>query len=284
MMCLSKYKDHDQFSKMLSKITDLTLIQKHIIEVRYLSILHNFQKRSIRYSRMYFLGHFIITVGSLLVPAMLSIQYSTAGTDTEIDNTTTKIQVQIYWATWGISVLVTMCNALLTLFRIDKKYFFLNTTLERLRSEGWQYFGLTGRYSGHLINHKVPTYENQFIYFCHYIEKIKMKQVEIEYYKQDEKSAQAPAQPGINERKEMYVPSPDQPLNTIRDIPTTVQRAVNSIIRSTNTLVQPSNSDSSNSDSSHTGSSNGDLSDDEIDITKKNNPLTISLINKEYPI
>jgi hypothetical protein len=79
--------------------------------------------------------------------------------------------------------LISICNGILSLFSIDKKYYFLKTSLERLRSEGWQYFGLTGRYSGRLLENKKPTPANQFIYFMHSIEKIKMKQVEEEYYK-----------------------------------------------------------------------------------------------------
>ena len=70
-----------------------------------------------------------------------------------------------------------MWNGILTLFKIDKKYYFIHTMLERLRSEGWQYFSLTGRYSGHLTSNNKPTHENQFVFFTHYIEKIKMKQI-----------------------------------------------------------------------------------------------------------
>jgi hypothetical protein len=116
---------------------------------------------------------------------------------------------------------------------VDKKYYFLNTTMERLRSEGWQYVGLTGRYSGHLIGNRQPTHQNQFVYFVHYIEKIKMKQVEEEYYKTDEKTAQVPNgnHNTAGSPTELYPRSPDQPLTT-QQIPEPVKYAVNSIIKS----------------------------------------------------
>jgi hypothetical protein len=82
-----------------------------------------------------------------------------------------------------LSLLVTICNGILTLFKVDKKYYFLHTTLEQLKSEAWQYLYLTGKYGGYYSKGIIPTHENQYIFFCHNIEKIKLKQVEEEYYK-----------------------------------------------------------------------------------------------------
>jgi len=236
-LCCTKYKDRPNFQIILQEL-DLTNVQKQIIQTRYLNILENFQRRAQIYSRMFYLGHFIITVGSLFVPALLSVQNS----DSSFTYSGSNFTVQVYWATFVISLLVTIFNGILTLFKIDKKYYFLNTTLERLRSEGWQYFGLTGRYSGHLIGHNVPTHSNQFVYFTHYIEKIKMKQVEEEYYKAEEKIAQTPTAGHLpnsanGTAQELYPPSPDQPLNTMtQNIPDPVQEAVNSLIKSTKTI------------------------------------------------
>ena len=223
---------------------DLSAVQKQIIITRYLSILENFQRRSRNYSYLFFSGHFIITVGSLFVPALLSIQNS--------DKTFTgnNVTVEVYWATFVISLLVTIFNGVLTLFKIDKKYYFLNTTLERLRSEGWQYFSLTGRYASH-NNSQPTTHANQFLYFTHYIEKIKMKQVEEEYYKADEKVVQTPTGNNTNGAsgttigaQDLYPPSPDQPLNTMTgNVPEAVKDAVNSLIKSQKTIEESDKSE-----------------------------------------
>ncbi len=185
-LCCTTYKDRARFKTILQHL-DLTPVQKEIIKTRYLDLLRGLQKRVRNHSVIFFIGHFIITVGSLFVPALLSIQNS----DKEYALVGGPFNVHIYWATFIISLLVTIWNGILTLFRIDKKYYFLNTILESLRSEGWQYMSLTGRYSGHLIRNKKPTHQNQFIHFTHYVEKIKMKQIEEEYYRTDDK-AQAP--------------------------------------------------------------------------------------------
>ena len=235
-LCCTTYKDRSYFQNAMEHI-DLSPIQKEIIQSRYLHILENFQKRTRNHSILFFIGHFIVTVGSLFVPALLSVQNS--GSNYTFNNT--NFTVQIYWATFIISLMVTICNGILTLFKVDKKYYFLNTTLERLRSEGWQYFGLTGRYSGHLIGNRQPTHQNQFVYFTHYIEKIKMKQVEEEYYKTDEKTAQVPNgnHNTTGSPTELYPRSPEQPISsTTQQIPEPVKYAVNSIIKSQK-IIEP---------------------------------------------
>jgi hypothetical protein len=143
--------------------------KKTILQQRYLNVLEDFQLRANRLSFMFYSARMVITVGSILVPAFLSIQNSTH-------------QVPLYWTTWVLSIFVTICNGLVTLFKVDKKYFFIHTTLELLYSEGWQYIGLSGRY--HPKDAAVtPTHENQFLVFFHMAEKIKMRQVEEEYWK-----------------------------------------------------------------------------------------------------
>jgi hypothetical protein len=230
-LCCTTYKDASRFKTVLHYL-DLTNAQKQIIETRYLRILQHLQKRTRNHAIIFFIGHFIITVGSLFVPALLSIQNS----DKEYAPTTGPFNVHVYWTTFVISLLVTMWNAILTLFRIDKKYYFLNTTLERLRSEGWQYVSLTGRYSGHLTKKK-PTHKNQFVYFAHYVERIKMKQIEEEYYRTDEKS-QAPntgtpttgtAQTLSSGPPSMINPhtlSPPLPIDRMNDVPREVQSSL----------------------------------------------------------
>ena len=143
--------------------------KKAVLQDRYLRVLNNFNSRSKRLSIAFYLARVIVTVGSILVPAFLSSQQTTT-------NTT------LYWTTWIISIAVSISNGFITLFKLDKKYYFINTTLEMLHSEGWQYVGLSGRYAPKdtLVT---PTHDNQFTIFFKIAEKIKMRQVEEEYWK-----------------------------------------------------------------------------------------------------
>lgn len=158
---------------------DITPVQKKILEERYILLIQDTKKRTTQISILYTVSHTVVTVGSILVPALLSIQYT--DTTSEISLDTRNTNYEIYWATWVISLLVTICNGLLTLFKIDKKYLYLHTNLEHLISEGWQYAELSGKYSGFFTPRVKPTHSNQFIFFCHSIEKIRMRQVEDEY-------------------------------------------------------------------------------------------------------
>jgi hypothetical protein len=161
----------NKLHKMFESL-ELEPYKKLVLQERYLDVLYDFKRRASRLSCMFYSSRLIVTIGSILVPAFLSIQGSGA----------TLHHAEIYWTTWIISVMVTICNGLVSLFKLDKKYFFIHTTLELLTSEGWQYIGLSGRYSPKDAP-VPPTHENQFLIFFHMAEKIKMRQVEEEYWK-----------------------------------------------------------------------------------------------------
>ncbi len=124
-----------------------------------------------------------MTVGSLAVPALLSIQSAANPAD------------RMYWITWSISLAVTTANGLTTLFKLDKRFFLLHGVAERLRTEAWQYLTLSGRYSGHhgLKNGETPTHKNQYVYYCSQIEKIRMKHIDDEFIRQADVVSGQPA-------------------------------------------------------------------------------------------
>jgi hypothetical protein len=159
--------------------TTLTIEEKNNLSSRFTSVLQEYSRRSSRYSISFNTLRITITVGSLIVPALLSVQYTT----NENYKVSSTIGTEVYWAVWVLSLLVTISNGIITLLKVDKKYFVLNTTYQHLLSEGWQYVQLSGKYSGFYTPATIPTHKTQFIFFCNMIEKIRMKQVEDEYYK-----------------------------------------------------------------------------------------------------
>jgi hypothetical protein len=167
---------------IILKLDDLTEVQRDTLRIRFCGIIKFYKARVRTTNIIAFYMHFFVTVGSLIVPALLSIQ--SPGMSSTMFGAT-----ELYWSTWTISLFVTISNGVLNLFKIDKKYYSLNTVLAHLQSEGWQYIALSGRYSGHLGDHvKKPTHKNQFVYFCSMIEKITMRQIQDEYYKVNEDS------------------------------------------------------------------------------------------------
>ena len=154
---------------------DIESYKKTALKVRYISLLETVQYRAILYSCIFFGNRLIVTVGSILVPAFLSFQGAL-------------VQDHLFLAAWILSILVSISNGIVALFKIDKKYYFIHTTLELLKSECWQYIGLTGRYSSNLQS-DITTHDNQFLRFFHIAEKITMRLVEEEYWKFTDTSA-----------------------------------------------------------------------------------------------
>lgn len=155
-------------------IEGLASYQEGIFYIRYYPIFKDYQARCFLYALIFHMSRFIVTVGSITVPALLSLQ--NASDD------------HLKWIVWTISLAVTIFNGILTLFKIDKKYYFLHTTRSYLESEAWQYISLSGKYSKTHGDEENNSHAHQFPYFCAAIERIKMRQVEEEYYKAQESS------------------------------------------------------------------------------------------------
>ncbi len=207
------FKADTSFQQALVNV-NLTPLQRSILEKRYVELVNQFARRCLFLSVFFHSSRIVVTVGSLIVPALLSIQYTEASPATQ---DTYSMSYQIYWVTWVISLLVTTFNGIQSIFKLEKKYFSMHTSMEQLRSEGWQYIELSGRYSGFYTPNELPTHENQFIFFCAAIEKIKMKQVEEEYWKINEGQQEA-SKDATAKKNALIPPTPYKPLQTTIDI------------------------------------------------------------------
>ena len=158
---------------------DLDNYKKKILMNRYVKQVVYYERKSDRYRKHYNTFRTSVTIGSILLPALLSIQNVSISSNDDDKS----FQQIIYWVTWGISLGVTVCNGIIQLFSLDKLYFSSSMVMEKLKSEGWQFFQLSGRYI--IYN----THNEAFIEFCTQIEKLKMEQVTHEYseLKQDNK-------------------------------------------------------------------------------------------------
>ena len=159
----------DDMDSMFDLLGDLTLQQRTAIKERYRFLMAEYRWRCRFYTILFYVLRITMTVGSLAVPAMISL-----------NNIQDEISRGLYWSTWGLSLAVTTANGLLTLFKLDKRFFMLHAVAERLRTETWQYLTLSGRYSGHYGGVR-PTHRNQYIYYTSKIERIRMRHIDEEY-------------------------------------------------------------------------------------------------------
>ena len=161
------YKD-----EVLEIIEGLELSSKtenSILKSRFLSEVLDYEKRKIYTKKYYNIFRFVVTTGSILLPAVLSLgQMDPAKLPKNFGNIS-------YWISWALSLSVTASNGFLHLFSLDKNYFEYAITTEQLKTEGWQYFQLSGKYD------EYGSHKDAYRAFCKSIENIKRKQVEKEF-------------------------------------------------------------------------------------------------------
>lgn len=140
-----------------------------IIRNRFLYEVTQYEHKRDNVQKYYNGLRFVMTIGSILLPAILSIgQMDPAKLPKNFDTIT-------YWTSWSLSLTITACNGFLQLFSLDKNYLGYSLVVEQLKTEGWQYFQLSGKYEN------AKTHEQSFKQFCKSIESIKRKQIEQEY-------------------------------------------------------------------------------------------------------
>jgi len=143
--------------------------KQSILKNRFLSEVLNYEKRRDKTKGYYDIFRFLVTTGSILLPAIMSIgQMDPAKLPANFDNIS-------YWTSFMISLTVTISNGFLQLFSLDKNYFEFSLTAEQLKTEGWQFFQLAGKYEDY------ETHEEAYKPFSKTVETIKRKQVEKEF-------------------------------------------------------------------------------------------------------
>ena len=154
------------FSQRVEKVIDTlnlpTEANKELLKLRFLDEVKFYEQKRDSTRKYYNIFRFIVTTGSILLPAILSIgQMDPNKLPKNFDQIT-------YWSSWSISLMVTISNGFLQLFSLDKNYFNYSLTVEQLKTEGWQFFGLSGKYEDYK-KHDMESYKN----FCKNIETIK---------------------------------------------------------------------------------------------------------------
>jgi hypothetical protein len=140
-----------------------------IIKNRFLYEVMNYEYKRDSINKYYNGLRFVMTIGSILLPAILSIgQMDPTKLPRNFDTIT-------YWTSWSLSLTITACNGFLQLFSLDKNYIAYSLVVEQLKTEGWQYFQLSGKYEN------AQNHGQAFKQFCKSVEGVKRKQIEQEY-------------------------------------------------------------------------------------------------------
>jgi hypothetical protein len=160
------------YTSAINKL-ELSELQKLQIQERVIYIIEFYKKNRLYYSLYYYGGKSVITLGSILVPSLMSHDLYDSSTN-------------IYWFVFIISLFVTIANGFMTAFNIDTKFYVTQNIYFQIQSEFWQYYGLSGKYSGFYVN-GILNHSNQTKYFLNNIEKMNISYVERIYSKNIEK-------------------------------------------------------------------------------------------------
>jgi len=168
-MSISGISYKDEVGEIIEGLELSSKTDNSILKSRFLSEVLNYEKRKIHTKKYYNLFRFIVTTGSILLPAVMSLgQMDPAKLPNGFDGAS-------YWIAWFLSLSVTASNGFLQLFSLDKNYFEYAITTEQLKTEGWQFFQLSGKYD------EYESHKEAYRPFCKSIENIKRKQVEKEF-------------------------------------------------------------------------------------------------------
>ena len=160
-----------QINKLSESITNTEI--KTYIDVRYKRMVKRLEESTKRSSFWYYTFSSVITVGSIVVPSLISVQDKTFTHDANEEERATHSN-NIYWAVWGISISVTISNAVIKLLGLDKTYITRNLRLNQFKSEGLMFLTKSGDYS-------IPDEDERFRVFVKNIEKIRKDQILEEY-------------------------------------------------------------------------------------------------------
>ena len=158
----------DEFEKRVNPLIDnikLSKYKRNILKKRYTKLVIYYENYAAEINRKYNLCRVIISVGSMILPTLQTIQNN---------ETVIAYKDEIFWAAIGTSLGVMISNNLISMFSLDRKYIMYAVTAEKLKAIGWKYFELSDMFStrSHLEN---------WVLFWNEVEKIKKLQVIAEF-------------------------------------------------------------------------------------------------------
>ena len=165
----------DEFEKRVNPLIDnikLSKYKRNILKKRYTKLVIFYENYAADINRKYNVCRIIISVGSMILPTLQTIQNN---------ETVASIKDEIFWAAIATSLSVMISNNLISMFSLDRRYIMYAVTAEKLKAVGWKYFELSDMFStrNHLEN---------WVLFWNEVEKIKKLQVIAEFTDDGEKN------------------------------------------------------------------------------------------------
>jgi hypothetical protein len=149
--CINKSEFKYNYKRTIDTIGDKELsdFNKVLLRKRFIPMVNRMEIEAKRANMCYTIFQIMTTLGSILVPALLAIEdqtliFNATLLDIEQQNHT------LYWATWAISIAVTISNAFNQLLGLERKFITRNIHVSQMKMEGWSFLEKSGDvYSQH---------------------------------------------------------------------------------------------------------------------------------------
>lgn len=130
------YSDYlkQQFGELIDRL-DITDLQKTFLKSRWLDQLMWLEKKAGESQKKHFRLRLVTIVGGVIIPAMVSLNVNDG-----------RAKEAIFWGTFGLAQVVAISAAIEEFFHYGEKWTQYRKTAEMLKTEGWQYFQLSGPY------------------------------------------------------------------------------------------------------------------------------------------
>jgi hypothetical protein len=143
--CINRSEFKHNYRKTIDalKSSDLSDYNKILLRKRFIPMVNIMEIESKRVNTAYTLFQIITTLGSIMVPALLSTEEKSIS----FNSTTYEQELQehnLYWTIWGISIAVTVSNAFTQLLGLERKYIMRNIHVSQIKKEGWLFLQKAG--------------------------------------------------------------------------------------------------------------------------------------------
>jgi len=133
----NSYRDYlKQQMQALIDQTDLSDLQKQFMKNRWLDQLLWLEGRATQSRNWYYRLRLLTIIGGVIVPALVGLNLA--------DNE--NIKQVLGWCAFGISQVVAISASVEEFFHYGERYRQYRSTAEMMKSEGWEFLQLSGRY------------------------------------------------------------------------------------------------------------------------------------------
>jgi hypothetical protein len=146
----SKWSD-PEFAAIVQELA-LDDLQKRFLRARWEDQVSWFERNAKKNQQRYYRLRLLSIVGGLIIPALVILNVKHAWYSSAVE-----------WITFGTSLLVAIAVSVEGFFNYGGKWRQYRRTAELLKSQGWQFFELTGDYAHHRSHHRAFTQFSQAV-------------------------------------------------------------------------------------------------------------------------